>query len=118
MTNDDLDKKMEQASLLPDRYYLIMSHQDEDSFGMSAYDTTKDDVVDIDNVPAGMVALNGMIELLENDFERVWAAGMARISFTALAQSFKAESEEPDEAIDKVINREDNIVKVDFGAKQ
>ena len=64
---DDLQRQMEQASLLPDRYYLIMNYQDEDSFSMTAYDTTKEDGIDMENVPAGMVILNGMIELMEND---------------------------------------------------
>lgn len=116
--SDDMQRQMEQASLLPERYYLILNHTDEDSFSMTAYDTTTGEVVDVENVPAGMVALNGMIELLENDFERVWDAGMARLSFIALAQSFKFESEEANEVVDKVVDREDNIVKVDFGAKQ
>ena len=115
---DDLQKKMEAASLLPNRYYLIMNHEDEDSFAMTAYDTTEGDVVDMENVPAGMVALNGLIELLENDFERVWDAGVSRISFAALANSFKFDSDEANEVVDKVIKREDNIVKVNFGEKQ
>lgn len=121
---DDINKKIEAASLLPDRYYLIMNHQDEDSFGMTAYDTTQGDEVDMESIPAGMVALNGLIELLENDFERVWDAGVARISFISLAQSFKADFETDEqspnslEATDKVLSREDNIVKVNFGEKQ
>jgi len=50
----------------------------------------------------------------------VWDAGMARLSFVAMANSFKKESssEKIDKIIDKVIAREDNIVKVDFGEKQ
>jgi len=116
--SEDIEKQMEVASLLPEKYYLILNHQDEDSFGMTAYDTTTGDTVDAEHVPAGMVTLNGLIELLENDFDRVWDAGMARLSFISLAQSFKFESDEANESVDKVIDREDNVVKVDFGAKQ
>ena len=115
---DDLQRQMEQASLLPGRYYLIMNYQDEDSFSMTAYDTTKEDGIDMESVPAGMVILNGMIELMENDFDRVWDAGVARLSFIAMAQSFKPESEEAEEVVDKIVAREDNIVKVNFGEPQ
>ena len=62
--------------------------------------------------------LNGMIELMENDFDRVWDAGMARLSFIAMAQSFKPESKEAEEVVDKIVAREDNIVKVNFGETQ
>ena len=117
---DDTKNQVERASLLPNRYYLILNYEDEDSFSMTAYDTTKGDTVDLESVPAGMVILSGMIEMMENDFDRVWDAGMARLSFVAMANSFKKESssEKIDEIIDKVVAREDNIVKVDFGEKQ
>ena len=115
--SDDIKKKVEAASLLPDRYYLIMNYEDEDSFSMTAYDTTKGDV-DMENVPAGMVMLSGMIEMMENDFERVWDAGIARLSFIAMAESFKPESKNGKDVVDKIVAREDNIVKVNFGETQ
>ena len=115
--SDDIKKKVEATSLLPDRYYLIMNYEDEDSFSMTAYDTTKNDF-NIEDVPAGMVMLSGMIELMENDFDRVWDAGIARLSFIAMAESFKPESKNGEEAIDKIVAREDNIVKVNFGETQ
>ena len=37
---DDLEMQMEKASLLQDKFYLILSNSDEDSFNMTAYDTT------------------------------------------------------------------------------
>ena len=117
---DDINNQVERASLLPNRYYLILNYEDEDSFSMTAYDTTKGNTVDIESMPAGMIILSGMIEMMENDFDRVWDAGMARLSFVAMANSFKSElnSDKADEVIDKVVAREDNIVKVDFGEKQ
>ena len=114
---DDIKKKVEAASLLPDRYYLIMNYEDEDSFSMTAYDTTKGDV-DMENVPAGMIMLSGMIEMMENDFERVWDAGIARLSFIAMAESFKPESKDGEDIVDQIVAREDNIVKVNFGETQ
>ena len=122
--SEDLEREMEKASLLKNRLYLILNNQDSDSFTMTAYDTTEPDVIELEDVSAGMVILNGMIELIENDFDKVWDAGMARISFINLAQSFRAEFEDDEdaenlqEATDKVIEREDNIVKVNFGEKQ
>jgi len=120
MKDDDIEVQMEKASLLKEKYYLILSNSDRDSFGMTAYDTTSGDTVNTEEIPAGMVILNGMIELLENDFENVWDAGMARLSFISIAQSFSAEfdDEESKSITDKVLAREDNIVKVDFGDTQ
>ena len=115
---DDIKQQMEVASLLPDRYYMILNSNDEDSFSMTAYDTTQDKTFDIEEIPAGMVALNGLIELLENDFDRVWDAGMARLSFISVAQALKFEAEEEESKIDKILERENNILKVDFGRKQ
>ena len=117
---DDLEMQMEKASLLQDKFYLILSNSDEDSFGMTAYDTTNEDEFSDGEIPAGMVVLSGMIELLENDFDRVWDAGMARLSFVSMAQAFSAEvdSEEAQSITDKVLAHEDNIVKVNFGETQ
>ena len=122
--SEDLEREMEKASLLRNRFYLILNNTDTDSFSMTAYDTTEPDTVDLEDVPAGMVILSGLIEMLENDFERVWNAGMARVTFINMAQSFRAEFEDDEDAAnlqkvtDKVIEREDNIVKVNFGEKQ
>ena len=115
---DDINNQVERASLLPNRYYLILNYEDEDSFSMTAYDTTKGNTVDLESVPAGMVILSGIIEMMENDFDRVWDAGIARLSFIAMAESFKPESKNGKEAIDKIVAREDNIVKVNFGETQ
>ena len=122
--SEDLEKEMEKATLLPNRFYMILNHEDEDSFSMSAYDTTVGE--DEDELSAGLVVLSGMIELLESDFERVWDAGMARISFASMVKNIQIEFENDEEGdnknlkevADKVIEREDNIVKVNFGEKQ
>ena len=124
MNSEDLEREMERASLLKNRFYLILNNTDVDGFNMTAYDTTEPDTIDLEDVPAGMVILSGLIELIENDFERVWNAGMARVTFVNLAESFRAEFENDDDAenlqevTDKVLEREDNIVKVNFGEKQ
>ena len=116
---DDLEKQMEVASLLQGRYYLILNEKGEDEFSMMAYDTTE--VLD-DNaeIPAGLVVLNGLIELLENDFERVWEAGSARLSFVDMVNSIELEMDDESvtDVTSKVLEREDNILKVSFGEKQ
>ena len=40
MTN--IDMEIEKASLLPDRWYIIMRSDDEGNFFMSAYDTNEE----------------------------------------------------------------------------
>ena len=86
---DDVDRQLEVASLLSGRYYLILNNNDLDSFSMSAYDTNVRDKSN--EIPAGMIILSGLIELMENNFETIWDAGVARTG---------------------------NIIKVDFGKKQ
>ena len=87
---------------------------------MTAYDTTDEGTVTEEDVPAGMVILNGMIELLENDFEKVWDAGMIRLSFISTMQAIKLESTDDNvvDVVDRIAEKNSNIVKVDFGKKQ
>ena len=73
MTIDD--KQLEKASLLPDRWYIILNKLDDETFSISAYDTTVED--DSQYFEAGTIVLNGIMELIDSDFDRVSAAGMA-----------------------------------------
>jgi len=115
MSDAEFEKTLEVASLLPERYYMIIRQDGEDSFSMSAYDTTKDEETD-EFVPAGSVMLAGLVELLENDFERVMSAGLARMSFQELADEIL--KDESDEDKRKVERMGENILKVDFGREQ
>ena len=54
---------------------------------MTAYDTTPEDEDD-EYIPAGAIMLSDMMELLENDFERVMSAGLARMRFQATQEAF------------------------------
>lgn len=115
MSDAEFEKTLEVASLLPDRYYMVIRQDGEDSFSMSAYDTTKNEEDD-EFIPAGSVILAGLVELLETDFERVMSAGLARISFQELANEIvKNESEEDKRKVERM---GDNILKVDFGREQ
>ena len=81
---------------------------------MTAYDTTPEDEDD-EYIPAGAIMLAGMMELLENDFERVMSAGLARMRFQATQEAFieEADSEATVEHLP-----DSNIVKIDFGKLQ
>jgi len=111
MTIDE--SEFEKASLLPNRWYVILRKLDEDSFAIASYDTTADD--DQDFYEAGTVVTNGVMELIESDFERVVDAGLARLAFNEIKEDMLA-----DEENEEVVKKHDgnNVVKVDFGAKQ
>ena len=111
------EREFEKASLLPERWYIIMSRVDDETFNMTAYDTTTIlEDTDDDFMDAGFVAQQGMMELLQNDFDRVMKAGMARIAFYDMADSIMEEVDSVDKP--RVLSKEENVVKVDFGKKQ
>ena len=103
----DLQHELEKASLLPDRWYLIMKEV-EDGFTITAYDTMKSE----DLQEMGSVILSGVIELLHNDFDMVFEAGMESVKRQQQEVSLQTENGE------LVLVRDENVVKVDFGKKQ
>ena len=108
---EDFETTLERASLLQDRYYIVIRDgDDEGTVRMTAYDTTPEDEDD-EYIPAGAIMLAGMMELLENDFERVMSAGLARMRFQATQEAFieEADSEATVEHLP-----DSNIVKIDF----
>ena len=80
MTIDEGD--LERASLIPNRWYVILRKVDEESFSIAAYDTTEEE--DEEFYEAGTIVINGIMELLESDFDRVMEAGMARLAFNSV----------------------------------
>lgn len=112
MTIDEGD--FERASLLPDRWYVILRKVDEESFSISAYDTTSEE--DEEFYEAGTIVINGIMELLESDFERIMESGMARLAFDRVKADLVGEKDEDAPSI----KHEDgtNIVKIDFGKRQ
>jgi len=109
--------ELEKASLLPERWYIIMRSDDENNFYLSAYDTTEDTEEFSEYLETGEVVLNGILELVENDLERVGAAGLARIAFRE-EQERMAEYIEEEEGPSIEHLSDSNIVKVTFGKKQ
>ena len=115
------EREFEKASLLPEKWYIILSRVDDETFNMTAYDTTTVlEEEDDDYMDAGFVAQQGLMELLQNDFDRVMKAGMARIAFYDIAEDIMEEIKEEIDNLGepKILSKEENVVKVDFGKKQ
>ena len=111
----DFEGTLEAASLLPDRYYIVVRDSEEEgTLKMTAYDTTQEEEDD-EYIPAGAILLAGVMELMENDFERVMNAGMARLAFQA-TQKRMVEDDDDEAAVEHLPNS--NIVKVNFGKLQ
>ena len=103
----DLQHELEKASLLPDRWYLIMKEA-EGGFTSAAYDTLSNE----DLQEMGSVILSGVIELLHNDFDMVFEAGMESVKRQQQEVNLQTENGE------LVLVRDENVVRVDFGKKQ
>ena len=99
--DEDFEAVVEKASLLPSRYYVVIRDAEEEE--------------DDEYIPAGAVVLAGIMELMENDFDRIMNAGMARLTFQATKQSM---IEEADEGATVEHLPDSNIVKVNFGKLQ
>ena len=96
--NDMIDE-LEKASLLPDILYIFMKEA-EDGFTISAYDTMQSEEFQ----EMGSVIMSGIIDILHNDFDTIFDAGV------------RAMKSQEDEIVIKADG--DNIVKVDFGRQQ
>ena len=110
MTIDD--SELEKASLLPDRWYIIMRKMDDESFSVAAYDTTTED--DEEFYEAGTVVINGVMELMESDFDVVTAAGLARLAHSHVKEALEEVTGK------REVTREEgtNVIKVNFGKVQ
>ena len=110
MTIDD--SELEKASLLPDRWYIIMRKMEDESFSVSAYDTTTED--DEEFYEAGTVVVNGIMELMESDFDVVTAAGLARLAHSHVKEALEEVTGK------REVTREEgtNVIKVNFGKVQ
>tara|TARA_B100001093_G_C26064977_1_gene692060 strand:+ start:204 stop:536 length:333 start_codon:yes stop_codon:yes gene_type:complete len=110
MTIDD--SELEKASLLPDRWYIILRKMDDETFSVSAYDTTTED--DEEFYEAGTVVINGVMELMESDFDVVTAAGLARLAHSHVKEALEEVTGK------REVTREEgtNVIKVNFGKVQ
>lgn len=100
---------LEQAALLPDRYYIVMQNIDEDGFSCICYDTTGIDPTNGDAMPPiGAMVQEGVMELMNTDLESIIKVGLSVLTAKYAAQMDEESEEE----------YEDNVVRVDFGSKQ
>ena len=110
MTIDD--SELEKASLLPDRWYIILRKMDDETFSVSAYDTTTED--DEEFYEAGTVVINGVMELMESDFDVITAAGLARLAHGHVKEALEEVTGK------REVTKEEgtNVIKVNFGKVQ
>ena len=108
-----LPDDFERHTLLPDRYYIILTKVNEEEFTMTAYDTTGE--VNEENPCSAAVAQEGVLELFDTEFKLILRAGVARMEYRkALNRDKRFSGDMKDKAIQKL----DNIIKVDFGKEQ
>ena len=98
MSDGEKERQILKLTLLPDRYYIILNKVDEDSFTLTAYDTTG--VHDDKNPCSAAIAQEGILEMVDIDLNMILKMGMVRIKNREFAPV------------------EDNVIKVDFGKKQ
>ena len=98
MKDEEKERQVEKLTLLPDRYYIILNKVDEDSFTLTAYDTTG--VQDDKNPCSAAIAQEGILEIVDIDLNMILKMGFIRIKNR------------------EVIPTEDNVIKVDFGKPQ
>ena len=95
----DKEKEIEKLTLLKDRYYIILHKMDDDTFTLTAYDTTSS--YKEGELPcAAAIAQEGILEMMEIDLGSILKLWLVRIKNK------------------DYIPAEDNVIKVDFGAKQ
>ena len=113
----DIDDKLEKASLLPNRYYIILKQGSQpDSFSVMAYDTSEGKEYTIKNIPAAMAVQHGLLSYLREDIHELFDRGIAEIAFKDVADAALLTLENGEELPLK--GNSDNVIKVDFGKKQ
>jgi hypothetical protein len=115
---DDLTVAMERMSLLPDRYYIILSPEErpdggEGTFRLTAYDTTSKTYEKDEDFDAAMIMQEGVLSAIRERAEDLYDMGVASIKFKILAEEMLKHEDIPlPESVGE------NVVKVDFGKKQ
>lgn len=108
MTDDfESEIELEKNFLLPDRYYVILK-PNEEGFSAKLFDTTGGLVDEDGNPHPAEVAVEGILALLQADIDKVFSSGVIAIQ---ARDNFNEKAEDGHEI-------EDNIIRVDFGAKQ
>jgi hypothetical protein len=115
-------QELEQASLLKGRYYLILEplyEGDDASFAVRAY-STREFIVEDEGEEVydpTYVVLQGLLGLINDDFDAVYEAGLERVTLEAIAHTFE-EDEIDATHLKKIREMEGNVITVDFGEVQ
>jgi hypothetical protein len=111
---NNFDVDLEKLSLLPDRYYIILSEGENDGeLRMTAYDTTGNEYDKDEDFNAAMIIQEGLLSALRDRPDEMYDMGVASIEFRIFAEELAQ-----DETIPVPEDMGKNVVKVDFGKKQ
>lgn len=105
MDEQEIFATVEKMSLLPDRYYIILSPSGDGEFRLTAYDTTSNDYESDEDFNAAFIVQEGLLSLLRSKTDEVFEEGVSTIQAQMLEES-------------SVESVSENVVKVDFGKKQ
>ena len=84
--NDEFNKAMEAASLLPDRYYIILRPTGNGEFTLSAYDTTGNTYDDDEDFNPAMLIQEGAIDMIRLHTDELYDQGVASVKFRLAGQ--------------------------------
>jgi|DEB0MinimDraft_10_1074344.scaffolds.fasta_scaffold02953_5 hypothetical protein len=104
--------EMERATLLPDRYYMVVRPTGEETFAVTLYDTTEGKLDEEGYPHPAEIVMQGLLAMLNTDVENVFAYGAAAVEFDKFKRTATEEAGLSFEAGD------DNIIRVNFGPKQ
>ena len=104
---------IEKYTLLPDRYYIILTKVNEEEFTLTAYDTTGKH--NEESPCSAAVAQEGILELFDTEFSKILSAGVARMEYR---KAINKDGRFSEDLKDKAMKQIDNVVKIDFGKKQ
>ncbi|MAL44370.1 hypothetical protein [Hyphomonas sp.] len=103
----EMQATMEKMSLLPDRYYIILTPSGEGEFRLTAYDTTDNEYETDEDFNAAFIVQEGVLAMIREKTDEIFTEGVHAIQGQLLD-----EDKTPIESISE------NVVKVDFGKKQ
>ena len=117
MSNEDeFNQAMEAASLLPDRYYIILRSTGDGEFTLSAYDTTGNEYEDDEDFTPAMLIQEGALDMIRFHTDELYDQGVASVKFRIAGQDMLEEAEVDDPKLVKAVK--DNVIRVDFGTEQ
>ena len=116
MSDDEYHQAMEAASLLPDRYYIILRSTGNGEFTLSAYDTTGKNYEDDEDFSPAMLIQEGALDMIRFHTDELYDQGVAAVKFRITGQEILDEAGVDDPRVIKSI--QGNVIKVDFGSEQ